>query len=112
MSAQSRPYTPFAVSVLPDRSEVVVVPTGELDLASVDDLARQVRELRHDGFDRIVIDLRRLDFIDSSGLQTLLALHGEAARDGQHLTLVPGSAHVQRLFELTGTRGVFAWRDY
>ena len=113
MSAVSvAPYQPFAVSVVPDRREVAVVPEGELDLSTVDQLAREVLELREVGFEEVVLDLRRLDFIDSSGLELLLALREDAQREGHVLRLVPARREVQRIFELTATRCSFDWRDY
>ena len=113
MSAvDTEPYRSFAVSVVPDRREVAVVPEGDLDLSTVDQLAREVRELREVGFEDVLLDLRRVDFIDSSGLQLLLALHDDAEREGRVLRLVPARREVQRIFELTATRSVFTWRDY
>ena len=106
------PYQPFAVSVVPDRREVAVVPRGELDLSTADELAREVLALREVGFDHVVLDLRHLDFIDSSGLELLLALHEDAQREGHVLTLVPARSEVQRIFELTATRGAFRWREH
>ena len=112
MSAlEARSHEPFSLSVVPNRQEVAVVPSGELDLSCVDRVEQQVRELRAAGFDQIVIDLRRLLFIDSTGLRLLLSLRDDAQRDGHDLTLVRGPQAVQRIFELTATRGLFAWRD-
>jgi anti-anti-sigma factor len=104
--------TTFSVAVVPDRREVAVVPTGELDLVSVDAVDREVRELVRAGFDQIVLDLRRITFLDSSGLRLLLSLRNDAAREGHKLRLVPGPAEVQRVFQLTATRHLFSWRDY
>ena len=106
------PSQPFAVSVVPDRREVAVVPEGDLDLATVDRVEREVDELRAAGFDRIVLDLRRVEFLDSSGLRLLLSLRATARRAGHVLKLIPGPPEVQRVFELTATRGLFEWRDY
>jgi hypothetical protein len=64
----------------------------------------------HSGFDEVVVDLRRLTFIDSSGAADAAAPTQRGERDGHHLTLVPGSPRVQRIFELTSTRGLFDWR--
>jgi anti-anti-sigma factor len=100
----------FSVAVVPDRNEVRVVPSGELDLASVDAVDGEVRQLRRSGFDQVVLDLRRLTFMDSSGLRLLLDLRDDAARDGLDLVLVPGPPAVQRVFELTATRDRFDWR--
>jgi anti-sigma B factor antagonist len=108
---QSPVYTPFSISVRPDRSRVAVVPEGELDAGGVDALEQEVRELRRAGFDHIVVDLRQLAFIDSAGLRGLLSVRNDALRDGYRLTLLRGPRNVQRLFELTATQGLFDWRD-
>ncbi len=112
MSAvQSSPHTEFSISVIPARSEVIVVPVGELDLASAKRVEQAVRELRSTGFDDIVLDLRQVEFIDVSGLRMLLALRDDAERDGQGLTLLAAPERAQRIFDLTGTRASFAWRQ-
>lgn len=107
----SSPYQSLSVGVVPDRREVIVVPEGELDLASADQLDREVRELRGVGFEEIVVDLRRVEFLDSAGLRLLLSLRDDAERGGHGLKLVRGPACVQRVFELTATGGLFDWRD-
>lgn len=104
-------YQPFSVSVVPDRSEVIVVPAGELDMTAVDELDAEVRSLRRAGFDHVVIDLRQTGFIDSSGLRLLLSLRNSAERDGHRLTVIRGRAEVQKIFDLTATTGLFDWRD-
>lgn len=105
------PYQPFTVSVVPDRQEVAVVPAGDLDLSAVDRLAGDIREVRNAGFDRILLDLRRLTFLDFSGLRLLLSLRNDAKHEGHHLWLVPGRPEVRRVFDLTGTHGLFEWRN-
>jgi anti-sigma B factor antagonist len=110
-AAKLSPDRPFSISVVPDRQEVIVVPRGELDLASADALDAEARRLRASGFAQIVIDLREVEFIDSTGLGVLLSLRNDAKRDGHDLTLVSGPRAVQRVFELTATRGLFDWRD-
>jgi anti-sigma B factor antagonist len=72
----------FSLSVVPNRSEVVVVPMGELDVSCADALDAEVRELRRSGFDRVVIDLRGVEFMDSTGLRVLLSLRNDAKRHG------------------------------
>jgi len=103
-------YTPFALSLVPDRDEVSVVVAGELDLASRGEVERAVTELTATGFDQIVLDLRDVEFIDAAGLRTLLGLRNDAQRNGHRLTFVAPKDGARRIFQLTGTRGLFAWR--
>lgn len=83
---------------------------GELDLESADKVDRRVSELRASEVTQIVLDLRQVAFIDSSGLRVLLALRNDAKRNGHTLRLVPPAPTVRRLFEITGTRGLFDWQ--
>jgi anti-sigma B factor antagonist len=100
----------FSLSVLCDRLDVTILPTGDVDLRSAPELETAVRDLIRAGFAVIAIDLRGVTFMDSSGLRVLLALRNDARRGGVQLELIPGAPRVQRIFELSGTRGVFAWR--
>ena len=102
---------PFCVDVVPGDGEIVVEAIGELDLESAPVLEREVIRLRADGHDRIVVDLHRVEFIDSTGLRVLIGLHRAAQREGRSLSLVPGPRPVQRIFELTATHALFHWRD-
>jgi len=104
------PIAPFRVRVTQDRGEVVVAPAGELDLASAAMLEREIRELPGD-VERVVVDLRKVEFIDSTGLRMLLSVRNGAKRERRRLCVVPGPPRVQRIFELTGTRGLFDWAE-
>ena len=101
---------PFAVSLVPENQAVAVIPEGELDMDSSEFLERKIAELRAVGTPRLVLNLRGLEFMDSCGLRSLIALRNDCKRTGQELELIPGRPAVQRLFTLTGTRGLFAWR--
>ncbi len=87
----------------------VIAPHGPIDVSTAELLEGDVHALRRSGFREVVLDLRHVSFLDSYGLRVLLALRNAAARDGFRLTLVPGPAPVQRLFELTATQTLFDW---
>ena len=84
---------------------------GELDLDASDKLNDGVSQLRRPETTEIVLDLRGVDFIDSTGLRVLLALRNDAKRNGHALTLIPPPPGVQRIFDITGTGGLFDWQD-
>ena len=110
MRPEASPYRPFSISVERSSDEVAVVVVGELDLASADQLGQAVADVRAAGFPDIALDLRGVDFIDSTGLRMLLTLRNDAQRDARALTLVPAASGAQRIFDITGTRGLFDWR--
>ena len=75
---------------------------GELDLASVPTLEHAVDERdarRHAA--EIVLDLRGLEFIDSTGLRAILLQDKRSTERGQTFALVRGSEQVQRLMNMT-----------
>ena len=92
----------FSVAVHPDRRQVVVAPSGDLDLATRDQVARELAHVRTAGFSDVVLDLRAVSFIDSSGLQMILEEARAAEHDSCRFRLISGPAAVRRLFELTG----------
>lgn len=100
----------FSTTVLQTGDEVVVTAIGDLDGLAADTFDRELRRLALGGR-RLVIDLRRVDFLDSSGLRALLALRNQAKRNHHDLTLIPGPPAVRRVFRLTATTGLFDWRE-
>jgi anti-sigma B factor antagonist len=91
---------PFAVEVQQRDAVAIVQPRGELDLVTVETLRAALDGIA--STERLVLDLRSLSFIDSTGLQLLVALDQRAQRDGCQLTLVAPAAPVDRAIQLCG----------
>jgi anti-sigma B factor antagonist len=87
----------------------VIKVEGELDLLTVAGLRSELdREVRQ-GEGDLVVDLRRVDFIDSAGLHLLLNAQRRLTRGGRSLGVVCSPGPVRRALELaklTGTLGV------
>ena len=81
----------------------VLSPEGELDLATAPQLADAFGE------GPVVLVLGGLEFIDSTGLATLISERRRRTEGGPPFILVRGSATTQRLFAVTGVEGLFAW---
>ena len=91
---------PFTVEVQHRDDVAIVQPHGELDLATVETLRAALDGVEHAG--RLVVDLRGLSFLDSSGLHLLVALHRRALRDGFQLTLVAPAAPADKAIQVSG----------
>ena len=88
---------------------VVLRLSGSLDEADVTPTIRQARELlRPAGVHSLVVDLGRVDFVDSSGLGLLVSLRQLAEDRGAHFALRRMPERVTRLLELTGLMGYLA----
>ena len=75
---------------------------GELDIAAAGRLDEELREAEGEGPAHIVLDLRNLTFLDSTGLRSLIAADARGREEGRRVTLVQGPAVVRRVFEITG----------
>jgi anti-anti-sigma factor len=84
------------------RPEARIEAAGELDLASVPIFQAAVRQVALQPGEHVVLDLRRLSFIDAAGLHAVLDLHEKCLNVSAALTIVPGPRHVQRVFGLAG----------
>ena len=86
----------------PERDVVRVAPVGELDLATSELLEKQLHELRRAGFERVVLDLREVTFIDSSGMRVVVTEHQVAEQAERQFSLIWGPPAVQRALEVCG----------
>jgi anti-anti-sigma factor len=84
-----------------DRAAVVVV-SGELDLASAPALEEELHRALADAADLLIVDLRELEFIDSTGLGLLIKANRQAEAAGRRFAIVKGQSQVQRLLGVTG----------
>jgi anti-anti-sigma factor len=100
----------FTVEVLTGADGPVVVPRGELDVATQAEL-RAVLEREASAGSALTLDLSQLRFIDTSGLRLVLEVAEAARRAGTEFVVVPGSAQIQRLFEVAGVVDLVPFRE-
>jgi stage II sporulation protein AA (anti-sigma F factor antagonist) len=72
-------------------------------------MSRQVHDLYGTGVERVVIDLHRVSFMDSTGLRGLLELREHSLKASRRLSLASASAPVLRVLAITSTREMFDW---
>ena len=92
---------PLEISVDGDASRVVIALRGELDLATAPAFEAELTAALERG-GPVEVDLRELEFIDSTGIRILLAANKRVGQNNGAFTLRSGSPQVQRIFEVTG----------
>jgi anti-anti-sigma factor len=107
----SQHLEPFSCHVLSEGDHAVVAPRGEIDMATVGAVEQELRRARAEGHVRVVLDLRQVTFMDSTGLHLTARWTNEASQDGFVFELEPGPAGVQRVFELAGMADWLPFRD-
>jgi len=96
----------------PDDGMVEIAAAGELDLAT-SELLREAVDVccQRDGIRVVIVDLRDLTFIDSTGLRALWHARERAQSIGAELILRSPSPSVQHLLKITKLGGAFAVTD-
>ena len=92
----------FTVQLQPHADAAVIVVSGELDIASAPELEQVLDQIQPEQTKLVIVDLRELEFMDSTGLSIIVRAHQRLAEEGCELTLVQGPPQVQRLLDLTG----------
>ncbi len=86
-----------------ETSDGVVTVRGDVDMGTIGELAQVLEQLEG----TIVLDLEEVTFLDSSGLQGMVAAHQAARERGDDLILRRPSPPVCRVLEMTDLNGVF-----
>ena len=90
----------FAIDVSEGDGVVRVALQGELDQSSAPRLQQQLLELESHHPGVLLIDLRGLSFMDSSGLQQLFEASRRARTEGRRLVLVKQPGPIERVLSL------------
>jgi anti-anti-sigma factor len=93
---------PFELTVERRAHDVVLILRGELDLAAKEHYEQELEKLEDESLESLIVDLRELSFIDSTGIKLLLRTLRDSEEDGFTLTFVKGSGQVPKLLEATG----------
>jgi anti-anti-sigma factor len=81
--------------------QVRLVLRGELDIASAPQVEEELARLETAAPPVLVLDLRGLEFMDSTGLRTVVAADARAREQDRRLVVVRGPDAVHRIFTVT-----------
>ncbi|MFF1377513.1 anti-sigma factor antagonist [Streptomyces sp. NPDC058308] len=107
------PTPPPSVSSATPRDAVpgggrrTVAVRGDLDLDAAQRIRSELYVALSHAARGIDLDLSDVEFCDCSGLNLLLSLRQQAVKQGKTVAIATTSPAVERLFDLTGTRGLF-----
>jgi anti-sigma B factor antagonist len=90
------------IEVRHDSGRAILGLSGELDMASAEILQQALADEDLQQEPMIVLDLQQLEFVDSTGLRSILAALEQCRARQQEFAITPGSPQVQRLLRITG----------
>jgi anti-anti-sigma factor len=100
MSSRGPNITPLSIHDNVRAGTHTLALTGELDMDSANKLEDAVREVCASGTG-LVIDLRKVTFMDSTGLRVLVIAGALCEEMGYELRIIPGE-DIQRILEISG----------
>lgn len=75
---------------------------GEVDVCTVPQFKQALLEQTKQGTDRVVVNLAKVEYIDSTGLSALISGHATMSEIGGSLLIISPRPRIARLLTLTG----------
>jgi anti-anti-sigma factor len=94
----------FAVQDFSEGGRHTFVLSGELDIAEGQQVVNALQRVGPQAT-AITLDLSELTFMGANGLRAVLFTRELCRQRGYEVRIVPGKAHVQRIFEMAGLDG-------
>jgi anti-anti-sigma factor len=92
----------FDLKVVQTNRTTRIAPSGELDIASAPEFESAIAEATAEPGAELILDLRELTFMDSTGLRALAQTNARADEDGFELSIVRGPRQIERVLEISG----------
>jgi anti-sigma B factor antagonist len=86
------------VKVSERKGAAIVSLTGEFDISEIANVEKQLKAVEQRRPSTLVLDLRGLNFMDSSGLRVVLEADLRSRRESRRFALIPGPEPVHRVF--------------
>jgi anti-anti-sigma factor len=93
---------PFSVDVKRHGTAAVILLHGDFALAHEKQFRQRVDEIPITRVEKLVLDLRDVSFVDSTGLRMILELWSWSRRDDFEFGIVPGEGQAHKVLRLAG----------
>jgi anti-anti-sigma factor len=93
--------SPFEITIEEGEGKTRLALAGELDIASAPQFEEGLEKAEANGPAVLLLDLRKVEFMDSTGLRAVIAADERARSEGRRLVIVRGTPAVERVFSVT-----------
>jgi anti-sigma B factor antagonist len=97
----------LSLSTRPEGGRTVVEVAGEIDVYTAPKLREQLADLVDAGRNDIVVDMRGVEFLDSTGLGVLVGGLKRIRQNDGSMRLVCTQERILKIFRITGLTKVF-----
>jgi len=95
------------VEAIRENGASVIALRGEIDVYTAPLLRQKIVDLVDEGALNIVVDMEKVDFLDSTGLGVLVEGLKRVKTRGGNLTLVATQDKILKIFDITGLNKAF-----
>ena len=95
------PAERFTCAIERTSEAVLLRPVGEVDLGTVPTLRSNLKAMLEDNLN-VIVDLKGIQYIDSTGIKALLDAHRLFSQRGQRFVVSEPNAICRKLFGITG----------
>jgi anti-sigma B factor antagonist len=85
-----------------DDERIVIQLDGELDMATAAPVREELQHALAGDCSGILLDLRRLGFLDSTGIHALVEAHERCTGSGRSFQILLAPGHVHRVLQVSG----------
>jgi anti-sigma B factor antagonist len=93
--------SPLEIITEQGEGQARIALVGELDIASAPQFEEGLEKVEADAPAVLVLDLRKVEFIDSTGLRAVISADERARSGGRRLVIIRGTTAVERVFSVT-----------
>lgn len=93
--------SPFEIITEEGEGQTRMALVGELDIASAPQFEEGLEKVEAGAPDVLVLDLRKVEFIDSTGLRAVIAADERARSAGRRFVIIRGTPAVERVLSVT-----------
>ena len=93
--------SPLEITTEEGEDQTRVALAGELDIATAPQLEEGLEKVEANSPGVLLLDLRKVEFIDSTGLRAVIAADERARSAGRRLVIIRGTPAVERVFSVT-----------
>ena len=93
--------SPLEIITKEGEGQTRIALVGELDIASTPQFEAGLEKVEADAPAVLVLDLRKVEFIDSTGLRAVISADERARSGGRRFVIIRGTTAVERVFSVT-----------
>lgn len=95
------------ISKISEKNEIEVKPVGEIDIYTSPEFKKKIIEIIEIKPMNIIINGEELEYIDSTGLGSLMSILKKVKEKDLHIKIVNLRPSIYKLFDITGLNKVF-----